>query len=732
MEQLRQEIGKLTKSGKNAQPLCVSRVIFISLNKSLDDLRKTYFEHYPLYDPLLEMVYRWITVDDDAPSEVFQTRFDDVWQEIMAPELINAFAKSDFSLLDNIIQIVFVTDLSAEKSNELLNSYKSLIDSTLRKWSAKALVFFSCIALLRNFDHKANKTIPTADVDLFLDWSRNNLHRLYAVDITNYKGTFITQSSDLHSFLGQMVYFITNIHAECVSGSVDSSFEEWLNGVSPNNDHASSFSAFTYAFPSEYVLEVCLVSKGAESIRQALFGEPDETRSQFYMNSIINEHGFSSYNVLREFVFKKEAENNESEVLSVIHEVLRGNQTSCDNESIDLHITTYDKINDALPLMIAQNESIFIEQSINVPVSFNHTLLENVKTILVEETGSIKILDLTLEKLQTHLANLKPESKAPPEDNFENLKSQLEQEKDKAPKQWSVIGRLIILTVLAGLTLFDLITSLNYKFGLSVFLIVIFLIIHLVYKWRMAKKRIERLYILMEKLINDKWKYAKFEAQNKFISKIVHTSLSYVKQHKRQCKNVAVRLNNIITYGQKVHEPPKFTNSAFWINLIDNREQALGYDRFIGERTKLKEIQFLDTYRPIELWGRLSYAGGSILNSWELNFLQNAAKDFLPLTQELLSLSICEILENNTQELKNLIIKYSEPFLVMNKLEIPSNSCYINIPSHKCSAVKDVISDSFSGHFSNLFMINTTSYHIISFLSLAEGIEFKNIIKNYT
>lgn len=731
MEQLRQEINKLTKSGKDAQPLYISRIIYISLNKSLNDLRQVYYKHYPQYDPLLEKVCTWITIDDETPSDEFQTEFDEIWQEIMGPELVNAFSKSEFKLLDNIVQVVFVADLSDEKSNGLLKSYKLLIDDTLKRWSAKALVYFSCIALLRNFDHTTNKTVPTADIKNFTDWSRNDLHRLYTVDITNYRGTFITKSLDLHSFLVQLVYFITNIHADCASGSINSSFEEWINGVSPNNDHASSFSAFTYAFPLEYVLEVCLVSKGAESIRQALFGEPDETRSQFYMNSIINEHGFSSYNVLREFIFKKEAENNESEVLSVIHEVLHGNQTSCDNESIDLHITTYEKINDALPLMIAQNESLFIEQSINVPVSFNHTLLENVKTILVEETGSIKILDLTLEKLQTHLANLKPESKAPPEDNFENLKLQIEQEKDETPKLWSVIGRLIILTVLAGLTLFDLITNLNLQFSLYVFVVILFFIIHLLYTWRMSKNRIERLYLQIESLLDKKWQKANYEAQNKIMFDIIQQSLFYVKQHQRQCKIVADRLTNIVTYGQSSHEPPGFNKSAFWINLIKNREHALNFARFVGEKTKLKEIQFLDAYSPIEIWGRLSHSGSSDLSSWELALLQNAAKEFLPLTQEFLNLSICEMIENDNKELLNLIVKYSEPFLVINRLEIPNKNCYLSIPDHKCTAIKNKLEKAFSGNFSGFFITRTTSNDKVSFISIAEGIEFNNIIKNY-
>jgi hypothetical protein len=731
MENLRNEILNKTREHKIPFEKKVSRTFYIPVTEEFDKIKSWYKDWFPLHDSLLEKFYTWLPSPAQLEEQQIKDSINTAWRNAMGVNTIRELTIKGYTPLDSSIQIIFLVDLSEKNGFARLDSVKKLLDEIIDEWASPTTIFFSCIAVLRNYDETTGNLLNALNIEKFFDWSRKNLHRLYAVDIQNLRGTFISGSSDMRFFIGQFLNYLTY---KPIDTSLGGNFAEWISSVNPNDGKATAFSAISYVFPIDYVLEICLVRKGAEQMERALFSDPTPERIKLFVNSVKNKNGLNSHSVLCDHVFAEKDETKAEDPLRYIDETIKSNSPKSFMEEIELHLFTYKTIDSALPGMADRISTIYAEQASNVPLSFYFNVLEHTDKIFNEETGSAGILDAMYNELGEHIKNLAPEGNVP--SNFgdiNNLIDNLIKEKQNAPSGKAVISRLMILIILSGITAFEFLQNRNLTFTTTIISILFLAGLYLGYAWYTSKKRIEKLYLQIENVLARKWKVLKTTAQNKLVEIIKDQCLFYLKECTEQTKKVTNRFKEVVEFGKYDYDSPKPPDSAFWMNAVNIRTEALSFFNLISDSPKLKLLSVFKDHNSAELWNRLCFTGEKKLNEWEISLLEKAAIEQLPNAEGIINTSVCEVLDsdkNKFNNLKLLMSNYCEPFTSLNRLDVGDSEAILEIPDSGCKAIEESISEDISGQFRNIRNKNSGCNYRISFLSFAEGLNFNKIINS--
>ncbi|MBE0674900.1 MAG: hypothetical protein IH591_09590, partial [Bacteroidales bacterium] len=268
MDRLRREIAEITYSHKISEDKMVSRIFYVPVNEEFNSIQSWFSQWFPVHDEILQQIYCWLPSDsDDDPKTLIESS----WRKAMDANLLKKLTTKGYRLLDNSVQVIFLVDLSIPGSYEKLDKLIRIFNEYVGNWGSGINVVYTGIAILRNYQAEGNKVIFPENLEPFFDLSAASLNRLFCVDITNPQGTFISDASDMNFFIGQLLYFLTQKPIDANSLHRSSSYAEWVSKIDAQKGLATAFSAISLLLPIDYIMEVCLVRKGAELLENILF-----------------------------------------------------------------------------------------------------------------------------------------------------------------------------------------------------------------------------------------------------------------------------------------------------------------------------------------------------------------------------------------------------------------------------------------------------------------------------
>lgn len=723
MRRLKEIISEKEKEYIQPQNNKVSRVVYVPISRELTNLESLYREWFPLRDSILEDIYCWMPVDESSSSSsVIKKDIVSIWRKIMGANTLKDITEKGYLLMDSSTHVIFLVDLTQEKSLELLKSTKKKFDDLISQWPSQVRVFFSCIAILRNYRDEDGEVNKPTDISEFQKISCV-FDRLYTVDIANSNGTFISKPSDLFFLLGQLLYYLSTRPLK------ESNFNEWMTRISAKNGHTSAFSTVSLVLPIDYILETCLIVKGSELLESSIFSQPNNDRYDFYLNKFINENEIASYESLKNTAYTENLMSQLEYPEGLIKKSFSKSNGDLILGQIDKRLEVYEEISLGLSEKADKHRKALEERSSNVSRRFRYKLLDYSDDILINETGSALLLKRFFYKLREHLQKFNLKSDEKNEVQLSYYLNRLKEESRKAPTIQGIISRVVVLTILAGINLLNYLNSESW-ISIGVFFVIIMLVGFMAYKWISVKNRIETLCMNIESIIHKKWKDIVGEMQDDILGNIVNECVEYLDEASNEMDQVIKRFEFIIDYGKELYEPDYGTDSPFWIYLVSSRSEALDFKDLIKSEKKLVPLGFLkEENHSLELWNRISFNQDDDLNDWEQDILARAAIEYLPDCAPIINLSVCEVLERNDEKTKNiitLVANYCEPFTVINKLHLDSFG-YLELPSDRCEEVTDKLKKVIEQQFKNIEISSSESMHRLSFFSFADGIDIEEI-----
>ncbi|MBE0673327.1 MAG: hypothetical protein IH591_01575, partial [Bacteroidales bacterium] len=394
-------------------------------------------------------------------------------------------------------------------------------------------------------------------------------------------------------------------------------------------------------------------------------------------------------------------------------------------------LDAFESIDKSLPEIAENNREVLQNEVVNISVSYKYNLTEIADIIIVNETGSESLFNSVISRMQEKLPGISNRSDTQTDaTNNKVLINKLREELDKLPSNEAVIARTLVLLIPAFIAIIGLTTGI-LGLRLATAGIVISLLGAIVFNWFASRSRINRLVSKIERNINLQYEKNLDEAIFAVSKEVLSQCLKHTSEISTSIQKVFSRFRTLTIFGKDKYEPIPPPESAFWMNIVNTREQALLFYNKIGDKKSLLPFKDFVGVSSLEIWNRISTKNDDYPNSFELDLIENLAIQFAPECSNLLKSSICEVLENDTEKLKNISIflsKYCDPFTSLNILDLPQPyDAVFEFPLAKCEKVSDFLKKAISANF-NLETKNSGSSFRISFFSFAEGISFENII----
>lgn len=727
MEKLREAVAEATKAFKFPDNKTVSRVFYVPIGEDLLSIEEWFKEWFPLHNNILNKIYCWLPSEGGAD---FKSLIEEHWRNSMGAKTLSDIINNGYRLHDSSVDVFFLIDLTKTGSFEQLVKVKEVFDNIIDKWGSQLQVFFSCIAILRNYNEDSKEVLKPININSFSQWSSKNLNRLYTVDITNPSGTFISEPIDMRFFVGQLLYLLSKKPAELNPEGKKNNYSEWIGRIDASKGYASAFSAFSVLFPIDYVTDVCLTYRGAVLLEQTIFGQPNKERGLYYINSFSANLGLASYSSMKDRILTEVKKDSYIDPILAISNTVLDNKTKSFLEEVEFRLALYKKVNSAIPEFAQKNKLLLEKQEKEISGLFKYLLLDVTDQIITAEVGSEELYTQFINGLVDQINRIEVPDVVGSNKDVGDLLERIEKEKQKIPANTAVFVRIIILVSILFFSLVGAIMSFSLLM-VGVSALVFIALLTVAYHWFAIRFRIRRLISKLEYALTVQWTQTMETLFGETVEAIKHSYTSNCDEFLSQSKRVFSRFRHIVCYGKDNYEPEKPAKSAFWINMVDSRSEALEYADLINDVKNIKPLQNLFEKSSLELWNRLCFSHSPELNLWEQELLSKAALEFLPESKRLFNHSVCETMSSNIKKLENISVlfgKYCEPFTQINTLELPTPFAGVfESPQINCNEVNDILNGAITQNFKTELSCSQTPYRI-SFFSFAEGIEFNTIV----
>jgi len=720
LEELRTKIYALTAPRKVPQSKYVSRTFYVMISPSLDHIAYWFHQWFPLTESGLELLYPWITSDQASKEDVLLR----TWQQSFDAKTINGLIVKGYRIVDTTNQLIFVADLSEQEAHERIQKVDQIFADLHKKQTGDSLPLFRTGIFLVRPDDRGNNL---SNYDEVFAWAQGHLDRLFIVNMSNPRGAMYTDPTDLHFLIGHVLYVLTKGPIDAAIESRTDQYREWLKGNSPSNGWCTGFSGISVLVPIDQIMETILIGKAGELLQEALFQTPLDERVDARVLSFLNKSSLNSAEVFR----KELAQNDRYPLLDPFAERQKvGGKTPSkwDLRNPEKFISLVDAIDAGLPGLASENGKIMLQIASKHFEEFRYQLLEEVNAIIAGEVGGFNVAESFLQKLREQIKKLLPKEVSPAQySDVVPLTRRLAQDVQRGPRRESVSVRTIFLVFTSFLIGWTVLDSSLFTIGLA-FLAALTGFIY----WNAWTTRIERLVVSIWETLLGKWNSLLDHEETKVMFHKLPEYDATVNEVISQIKSAAERLKEIIDFSQENYLAPAPSGSAFWMYVLNRREDIVKYQKLIDVNLGDLTREYLVSRQPLELWQRLSPKGTSEWNEWEWKLIESAALHLLPHGTQVLELSVCQLLRENELQLDNileLIIRSAEPFLVL-KPDEPKGSYAptVEIQSEGCSDIRSRITKAIENNFRTVQIQDAKSIYRISFYCFSEGVNLESVL----
>lgn len=689
------------------------------ISPSLGHIADWFHQWFPLTESGLELLYPWIASDQASKEDVLLR----TWQQSFDAKTINGLIVKGYRIVDTINQLIFVADLSEQEAHERIQKIDQFFADLHKKQTGDSLPLFRTgIFLVRPDDRGKNLSN-----DEVFAWAQEHLDRLFIVNMANPRGAMYTDPTDLHFLIGHVLYVLTKGPIDATIESRTDQYREWLKGNSPSNGWCTGFSGISVLVPIDQIMETILIGKAGELLQEALFQTPSDEKADARVLSFLNKSSLNSADVFR----KELAQNERFPLPNPFGERQKvGSKTPSkwDLRNPEKFISFVDTIDAGLPDLASENGKIMLQIASKHLEEFRYQLLEEVNAIISGEVGGLNVVESFLQKLREHIKKLIPKEPSPAQySDVVPLTRRLAQDVQRGPRKESVSVRTIFLAFTSFLIGWTVIDSSLFATGFA-FLAALTGFIY----WNAWTTRIERLVVSIWETLLGKWNSLLDHEITKVMYQKLPEYFATIDEVVSQIESAAERLKEIIDFSQEKYLAPAPSGSAFWMYVVNRREEIVKYQKFINVNVGNLTREYLVSRQPLELWQRLSPKGTSEWNEWEWKLIQGAALHLLPHSTPVLDLSACQLLRENEQQFNNileLIIRSAEPFLVLKPDEPRGGYApTIEIQSEGCDDIRSRITTAIEHNFRTVEVQSAKSIYRISFYCFSEGVNLESIL----
>lgn len=719
---LKDQIKEKVKVNKDEKLRYISRSIKVIISFDLETLKNRYYEIFPIYDKNLETFYPWIGYESgDLLKEIIITTF--------SAETLENLTKRGYECIDFSDQIIVVGDITekegSNKINNFINVFKEIVNELDLKNIFKIGIFIiGNIETLKKTERNTKNNIVTLPEINFFD-------KIYFLDRINTQKALITNKDEIYTLISYLIRFLQTKPVQIrENGTKTLNFGEWIKQSGVQEKKCCSFSGFTIFFPIEYILETVLIMKGGELIEKSFISDFPKEKTDFYFKNFLNEF---SMEPLDSFV-KKLKENTKIisplsfENLPLPYEM---------PDKVKILSEYFNELEINLPNYASINKEILKKESIKFLTGFKYKLTDYLDYILKHEKGGVLLAIEFLNKLYEYFEKNQGENNI--ENGELNIKEkilQLEKECENGPRKYSLILRTII-SILPLVFTFNILNS--FKPRMILILLSFFIVGGSYIVWDAWTTRVLRIFQDIKIGLEKKWTGLMERIENDILKNMIEEVKNIVKESQTEMEKIKTRIEKIVKFSKEEYFPsyPSLENS-FLNYLIDipnspeeNGRESRDFIKYIEcDIEKLAE-EFIREQHPLEYWKRFFSPTDENFNNWEYSLIEKSSLKFIPFTNTLINLSICEILKERTEKKEkifNLLKRFSHPYIILK----PGSSegelkALLEIPSQKCELVENEFIDFISKYLGNLETKKIHSPYRISLYTVKEGINIDDV-----
>ncbi|RPH52429.1 MAG: hypothetical protein EHM85_02915 [Desulfobacteraceae bacterium] len=730
LELLRRAIFDETKSLKSPKSDVLARTFYLVLSPSMGHLQNWFHEWFPDSHEAIRHVHPWYITDKSISPDKLKENLRSIFLGAFSANVTNKLINNGHRLLNTATQVIIIGDLSEEGFGQYLESVHTLFKEIVAEFgNHESPVYFTGIFLCRSLTKNADGNIEVKTCGHINDIlkSKDELDRVFLIDISNSSGVVVSKETDMHFLVGQLLYILSKKPLEFSEEKNFAAFGEWLRRFSPRNNLCSGFSGISILNPIDQMLETLLIAKGGEILDGAFFGDIDEKKVDFYTKSLLNNVHLNSLDV-----FSKMLKENGKTPLVNPFKNIESVKASWNINQPDDFSAFIDYLDSHLPDDAEENRKIMDGLGQLLLDNFRYELLEHLNTAISNEKGGILIAEQFLSKLKKMLNEMMPEKVTGPlYPDISNLIHSLVTMCNKGPRKESVIARTAVL-FLAGIAgLFSSQAIFDLPFIVFPLLTILATAVVTVY-WYGSKNKIE-------KLVSDVWKYL-FEKWDILMAKEFSATLNNLRpQYIEIIDDLALRveesqkrLHEVIAFFKNQYAAVLPDDSAFWLYAINKREEFIKYLPMLQTNMQTIASAYLEEDRPLELWNRTAPPVDTTeLNEWEWTLGERIGLRLLPYARNIVDLSVSRLLNDSPAQTKafiELLKSAAQPFLCVkpgNQRCIPQAT--IEMPDDGSDTLYKQIETTISGSFQSKERKRSMTPYRISLFSFAESIDIDSL-----
>jgi hypothetical protein len=730
LEILHREIFNKTAALKFPRNEALARTFYLVLSPSMSHLREWFQKWFPASDDNIKKVQPWIIFDPLNGGDTLDEIISGACIDAFDIDVVNNLTTKGYRVLDTANHVILIGDLTEEGFIEHIGKvYDSFTRVADRFITHRVPLHFTGLFLVRNIDRGNDGKVTVKNIRNFaavIQWMQQALNKVFLVDVSNPCGAVVSKSTDLHFFLGQLLYILTKKPIEFSKAQDSAGFVEWVNRDCPSDGKCGGFSGISILSPIDQILETLLISKGGEVLEEAFFGGFQEEKAKPYLMSLLNRTHLNSEEVFRKMLL----ENKTYPLIKPLGN-LDGEKAKWDINRTEDFSVYIDSLDARLPADAAENRRIMENLSQKLLDDFRYSLLEHLNAVIINERGGLLIAERFLDELRKRISGMIPEKvTAPSYPDITNLIRTLENRCKKGPRLESVSVRTLVLVMAAAAGTLSSQGSFDLPAILFPFLACASAGGGVLY-WYGSKNRIEGLVSDIWNNLFQKWNKLMEKETGEIYRSVLPQYIPIVDELASRVRDASKRLKEITTYFRNEFTAKVPDSSAFWIYALSSREHIMKYITSLKTDVVTTATDYLRDERPLELWNRTAVPGTHEPNEWEWSLGEGIGLRLLPLSQDIVDLSICRILRDSPEQVRNfseVLRRSAEPFLnVKPGTQHCSVKASFEVPGEGCDDLHKQLEDSIKSDFGHIERRDSLTPYRISLFCFVENVDIDSL-----
>lgn len=725
LEFLRRAIFEETRALKTPKTDVLARTFYIVLSPSMGHLQDWYHKWFPDPDEAIRHIHPWyITASGDDDTEL-KKKLKSMFLGAFSADITNKLINKGYRLLNTATQIILIGDLTEDGFVQYQESVHAIFRAIVNEYgNHEAPVYFTGVFLCRRIIKGDDGSYETKSCGCISDQlkSKDQLDRLFLIDIANASGVVVSEEQDMHFLVGQLLYNLSKKPLEFSEAKNYAAFGEWLHRVRPCDNKCSGFSGISILNPVDQMLETLLIAKGGEVLQSAFLGEFDDSKVDFYTKSLINNTHLNSLEV-----FSKMLKENKTAPLIDPFRNIESVKSALQMDEPDVFATYIDSLDAHLAGDAAENRRIMDSLAQLLLDKFRYELFEHVNAAIANETGGLLIAEKSLAQLEGIIAAMIPEKKPDqPFPDISNLILKLVEICKKGPRKLSVIVRGALLCLMTGAGMLS--SKVMFDLPFVVFpLTAVLAAASITIYWYGSKSQVERRVSDIWQNLITKWNILMGKEYSETFANFLPQYISMIDALSENVETSKKRLQEVVDIFMSQYVAALPVHSAFWLYAVNSREDLMRNLPLVQANIREAAAAYLKEERPLALWNRTAPPNSSELNEWEWTLGETIGLRLIPSAKRIVDLSVSQLLNDSPVQTKaflELLKGSAQPFLMV-KPGTPAchSQATVEMPDEASDELYKKIELAVSGAFQGMDRKRSMSPYRISLFSFAENID---------